>query len=439
MKRTGLDPAAVDEVIFGCLDQLGPQSMNVARTCWLAAGLPETTPGTTIDRQCGSSQQAVSYAAQAVMSGTSDLVVAGGVQNMSAIPIMTSTVAAADLGFPDPFSGSDGWTSRYGDAPVSQFVGAELVADKWGLTREAMEDFAVTSHERALAAQAAGYFDREIAPIAGIAADEGPRRPDRPKMESLRPLAPGGRITAALASQISDGAAALLIASERAVDEHGLTPRARIHHFSARGDDPIMMLSAPIPATAFALERTGMSLAEMDVIEINEAFASVVLAWQAETGADPGQGQPQRGSDRAGPSAGRDRRPVDDVNAARTRAHRRQIRPADDVRSRWSGQRHDHRTALNLLNLPFAPSLGAVASPTFASVYRAVPPESMAQATTTMFISVQLAASVGVSLVGLLVDRLHDAAFPVLFWVLAGAAAAMLALSGLLPGRPDPT
>lgn len=237
LARSGLDPAAVDEVNFGCVDQLGPQSMNVARTCWLAAGLPETTPATTIDRQCGSSQQAVSYAAQAVLSGTSDLVIAGGVQNMSAIPIMSSTVAAAEFGFPDPFSGSAGWTARCRDAPVSQFIGAEMMADKWGITREAMEDFAVTSHERALIAQAAGYFDREIAPLGGISADEGPRRPDRAKMASLKPLTPGGRITAALASQISDGAAALMVASERAVAEHGLTP--------ARGS----ITSAPVATT----------------------------------------------------------------------------------------------------------------------------------------------------------------------------------------------
>ncbi|HET8591480.1 MAG TPA: acetyl-CoA C-acetyltransferase [Nakamurella sp.] len=285
--RTGVDPAAVDEVIFGCLDQIGPQAMDVARTCWLAAGLPETTPGTTIDRQCGSSQQAISYAAQAVLSGTSDLVVAGGVQNMSAIPIQSANVAAAELGFPDPFSGSHGWQRRYGDAPVSQFHGAEMIAEKWGITREQMEEFAIGSHTKALAARAEGRFDREIAPIAGVLADEGPRQPDPAKIASLKPLTPGGRITAAVSSQISDGAAALLVASERAVREHRLTPRARVHHISGRGADPIMMLTAPIPATAHALQRTGMSLDQMDLIEINEAFASVVLAWLAETGADP--------------------------------------------------------------------------------------------------------------------------------------------------------
>ena len=296
IERSGIDPADVDEVVFGCLDQLGPQSMDVARTCWLAAGLPETVPGTTVDRQCGSSQQAVSFAAAAVAAGYADLVVAGGVQNMSAIPIMSSTTAAAEFGFPDPFSGSTGWTSRYGDAPVSQFNGAELIAEKWAISREAMEAFAIRSHERALAAQAAGYFDREIAPLAGVSADEGPRTPDPAKIASLKTLVPGGRITAAVASQISDGSAALLIASEAAVARHGLRPRARIHHASARGDDPIVMLTAPIPATAYALEKTGMSLDDMDVVEINEAFAPVVLAWLAETGADPATVNPNGGA-----------------------------------------------------------------------------------------------------------------------------------------------
>ncbi len=285
--RTGIDPAAVDEVIFGCLDQIGSQAMDVARTCWLAAGLPDTVPGTTIDRQCGSSQQAISFAAQAVMSGTEDLVVAGGVQNMSAIPIQSSNVAAKDLGFPDPFSGSTGWTERYGSAPVSQFHGAEMIAEKWGISREEMEEFAIGSHEKALAAQAAGHFDSEIAPMAGVLADEGPRVPNREKIASLRPLTEGGRITAAVASQISDGSAALLIASERALKEHALTPRARIHHISGRGADPIIMLTAPITATEYALKRSGMTLDDIDLVEVNEAFASVVLAWLAETRCDP--------------------------------------------------------------------------------------------------------------------------------------------------------
>jgi acetyl-CoA C-acetyltransferase len=287
MDRTGIDPDAVDEVILGCLDQIGPQSFDVARTAWLAAGLPDSVPATTIDRQCGSSQQAISFAAQAVMSGTEDLVVAGGVQNMSAIPIQSSNRAAVELGFPDPFTGSEGWARRYGAQEVSQFRGAEMIAEKWGISREQMEEFAIGSHEKALKAQAEGRFDGEIAPIAGVTADEGPREPDRAKIASLKPLTDGGRITAAVASQISDGAAALLIASEKAVKEHGLTPRARIHHLSARGADPIIMLTAPIPATDDALKKTGMTLSQIDLVEINEAFASVVLAWLAETHADP--------------------------------------------------------------------------------------------------------------------------------------------------------
>lgn len=287
MLRTKIDPAAVDEVILGCLDQIGPQSFDVARTAWLAAGLPESVPGTTIDRQCGSSQQAVSFAAQAVMSGTEDFVVAGGVQNMSAIPMQSSNKGAREFGFADPFEGSVGWAKRYGDQPVSQFHGAEMIAEKWGLTRGQMEEFAIGSHEKALAAQAEGRFDGEITPINGVTADEGPRAPNREKIESLKPLVDGGRVTAAVASQISDGAVALLIASERAVKEHGLTPRARIHHISARAADPIIMLTAPIPATEYALRRAGMTLDDIDLIEINEAFASVVLAWFAETHADP--------------------------------------------------------------------------------------------------------------------------------------------------------
>ena len=287
MTRTGVDPAAVDSVIMGCLDQIGPQSMDIARTAWLAAGLPEAVPATTIDRQCGSSQQAVTFAAQAVMSGTEDLVVAGGVQSMSRIPMMyANNVAGQPLGFDDPFTGSVGWHARYGDAPVSQFHGAEMLVEKWALSAQVMQDFAITSHERALAAQAAGKFEAEIAPLAGVSVDEGPRTPDREKIASLKPIIPGGRVTAAMASQISDGAAALLIASDRAVKEHGLTPLARIHHVSARADDPIIMLTAPIPATFHALEKTGLRLEDIDLIEINEAFAPVVLAWQAETGAD---------------------------------------------------------------------------------------------------------------------------------------------------------
>lgn len=287
VSRQDIDSAEYDEVILGCIDQLGPQAMDIARNAWLAAGLSESVPGTTVERQCGSGQQAVHYAAQAVMSGTSDLVVAGGVQSMSSIPLSHSNRAAREFGFPDPFTGSQAWADRYGDEEISQFRGAEMMARKWGFTREQLEEFAVRSHERALAAQAEGRFEREILPVAGLDRDEGPRAPDREKMASLAPITEGGLHTAASASQMSDGAAALLIASEEAVRRHGLTPRARIHHLSARGADPVMMLSAPIPATAFALQRMGLGIDDMDLVEINEAFAAVVLAWLAETGADP--------------------------------------------------------------------------------------------------------------------------------------------------------
>ena len=286
MDRTGVDPAAVEDVVFGCVDTIGPQAGDIARTCWLAAGMPEHVPGTTVDRQCGSSQQAVHFAAQAVMSGTTDLVVAGGVQNMSAIPISAAMYAGQAHGFDDPFSGSQGWQKRYGDQPVDQFRGAEMIAEQWDITREAMEEFAVTSHTRAIAARAEGRFDAEIVPLAGVERDEGPREPDLDKIRSLKPLVEGGRLTAALASQISDASAAILVASEQAVKDHGLTPRARVHHISVRGEDPIRMLSAPIPATRYALDRAGMKMDDIDLVEINEAFAPVVMAWESELDVD---------------------------------------------------------------------------------------------------------------------------------------------------------
>ncbi|GAA4250338.1 acetyl-CoA C-acetyltransferase [Dactylosporangium darangshiense] len=286
--RSGIDPAAVDDVIFGCVDALGPQAGNIARTSWLAAGLPEHVPGVTVDRQCGSSQQAVHFAAQAVMSGTADLVVAGGVQNMSAIPISAAMLAGRQYGFDDPFRGSAGWRERYGEQEISQFRSAELIARKWSLTREEMERYALDSHRRALAAIDGGRFAREIEPIAGVERDEGPRRDTSlEKMATLPTLTPDGVVTAALASQISDGAAALLVASERAVREHGLRPRARVHHLSVLADDPVYMLTGPIPATAHALRRAGLTIGDIDLVEINEAFVPVVLSWLHETGADP--------------------------------------------------------------------------------------------------------------------------------------------------------
>jgi acetyl-CoA C-acetyltransferase len=297
MQRTGVDPGAVEDVIFGCCDTIGPQAGDIARTCWLAAGLPQHVPGVTIDRQCGSSQQAVHFAAQAVMSGTSDLVVAGGVQNMSQIPISSAMTLAEPLGFKDPFSGSTGWVDRYGTQEVSQFRGAEMIAEKWDISREEMERFAFESHQRALRAGDEGRFANEIVPLAGVARDEGPRRDTTlERMAKLQPLSPGGRITAALASQISDGASAVLVASERAVKAHGLKPRARVHHISVRADDPIFMLTAPIPATRFALEKTGMKIGQMDAIEINEAFAPVVLAWEKELHPDMAKVNPSGGA-----------------------------------------------------------------------------------------------------------------------------------------------
>jgi acetyl-CoA C-acetyltransferase len=288
--RSGVDPAAVEDVVFGCLDAVGPQAGDIARTSWLAAGLPEEVPGVTVDRQCGSSQQAVHFAAQAVLSGTQDLVVAGGVQNMTQIPIaFASRRAAEPLGLTEgPFAGSEGWRARYGNLPVDQFHGAELIAAKWGITRRDQEEYALRSHRRAVRAADEGRFARETVAYGPVTADEGPRRDTSlEKMAALKPVVDGGTITAACSSQVSDGAAAMLLASERALRTHGLTPRARVHHLSVRGEDPVRMLSAPIPATAHALKRTGMSLDDIDLVEINEAFAPVVLAWTRETGADP--------------------------------------------------------------------------------------------------------------------------------------------------------
>src|SRR4030088_2707731 len=231
MARHDIDPLSVEVLFFGCVAAIGPQAGDIARTCWLAAGLPEEIPGTTIDRQCGSSQQAVHFAAQAVMSGTNDLIVAGGVQNMSMIPIASAMTGAQPMGFDDPFTGSEGWRARYGTQEVSQFRGAEMIAEKWGISRDDMEAFALESHRRAVTAIDEGRFEREILPYRDVTTDEGPRRDTSlERMASLPPLIEGGRVTAAASSQISDAAAALLVVSERGLQEHGLTPRARIHH-----------------------------------------------------------------------------------------------------------------------------------------------------------------------------------------------------------------
>ena len=287
VERNDVPADDYEDVIFGCVDTIGPLAGDIARTCWLAAGLPLHVPGVTIDRQCGSSQQAVHFAAQAVLSGTCDVVVAGGVQTMTQIPISAAMLAGQDYGFGDPFTGSTGWVERFGDGLVTQFNAAEMIAEKWGLSRQDLEQFALTSNERAFHAIDSGRFDREIVPVNGVTMDETPRRgTNLEAMSELKPLQEGGRITAAVSSQTCDAAAALLICSEDAVARYDLTPRARIHHISVLADDPIWMLTAPIPATARAMEKTGMTIDEIDLVEINEAFAPVVLAWLAETGYD---------------------------------------------------------------------------------------------------------------------------------------------------------
>lgn len=282
--RNAIPDSDYDDVIFGCVDTIGPLAGDIARTSWLAAGLSEAVPGTTIDRQCGSSQQAVHFAAQAVMSGTMDVVVAGGVQTMTSIPISSAMLAAQPLGFSDPFSGSHGWVARYGDVPVSQFNSAEMIANHWQISRAEMEAYSLESHQRAAAATQAGYFAREIVPLNGLSHDETIRDTSLAKMAELQPLQEGGSITAAVSSQTCDAAAALLVVSEAALKRYNLTPRARIHHISVRAADPIWMLTAPIPATEYALQKAGMTLADIDLVEINEAFASVAMAWLKQLG-----------------------------------------------------------------------------------------------------------------------------------------------------------
>lgn len=277
-----------DDVIFGCVDTIGSQAGDIARTSWLAAGLPLTVPGTTVDRQCGSSQQALHFAAQAVMSGTQDVVAVGGVQTMTQIPISSAMLAGQPLGFADPFSGSVGWRARFGQQPVNQFYAAQRIADHWQISREQMEIFALQSHERALAAIASGRFAREIVACQGLSVDETPRHSSLAKMAELQPVDPQfPSITAAVSSQTCDASAALLVVSEAALKRYDLTPRARIHHLTVLGDDPIWHLTAPIAATRRALAKCGLSMADIDRVEINEAFASVVMAWAKELDYDP--------------------------------------------------------------------------------------------------------------------------------------------------------
>jgi acetyl-CoA C-acetyltransferase len=284
VERNNIPDDDYDDVIFGTIDALGPLAGDVARTCWLTAGLSEAVPGVTIDRQCGSSQQSVHFAAQAVMSGVNDVVVAGGVQTMSRIPIGSAPAAGGAFGFDDPFTGSEDWVKRYGEDPPTQFKGAQMMADRWGMSREDLEIYSLESHRRAFVAIEEGRFDKEIIPYNGVAMDETPRQTSLEKMAELGPIFGLSKITAGVASQTCDGSSAMLIASEAAVKRYDLKPRARVHHMSVRAEDPMIMLTAPIITTRYALDRCGMKLEDMDLVEVNEAFAPVPIAWLKETG-----------------------------------------------------------------------------------------------------------------------------------------------------------
>jgi acetyl-CoA acyltransferase len=292
--RTGIDPDIVDDVIWGCVSQIGDQSSNIGRFAVLAAGWPETIPGTTVNRACGSSQQALDFAAHAVMSGQQDVVVAGGVETMSRVPLG----AARQTGFPY----GPKVMARYDDFPFNQGVGAELIAEKWGLSRAQLDEFSALSHERAAAAQDAGAFDAQIVPVpiegGVVSADEGVRRGS--SVESLAKLKPSfkddGVIHAGNASQISDGASALLVTTPEKARELGLTPLVRYHSGAVSGADPILMLTGPIPATEKVLRKSALTIGDIGVYEVNEAFAPVPLAWMAETGADPARLNPLGGA-----------------------------------------------------------------------------------------------------------------------------------------------
>ena len=326
------------------------QAGNIARLSWLAAGFPEEVPGVTVDRQCGSSQQAISFGAQAIMSGTADLIVAGGMQNMSQIPISSAMTVAEQFGFTSPTNESKSWLHRYGDQEISQFRGSELIAEKWDISREEMEQYALTSHQRAQAAIRAGHFENEIIEVDGFAIDEGPRDTSLEKMAGLKTLVEGGRLTAAMASQISDGASAVLLASESAVKAHNLKPRARIHHISARGADPVFMLTGPDPRDPLragedrAVDRGHRHRRDQRGVRARRAGVA-----QGDQGR-PGEGQSERRCDRARASARGHRRKAFHHDAEHVGAHRRSLRPADDVRGRRHRQRHHHRAPLDRRN-----------------------------------------------------------------------------------------
>lgn len=286
-ERTGIEPVLVDDVIWGCVSQVGEQTFDIARNAVLAAGWPESVPGVTVDRQCGSSQQSVHFAAAGLIAGQYDLVVAGGVESMTRVPMFSALQVSGD-----PFTAA-GWTARYGEVTPNQGVGAEMVAKRWGLSRSQLDEYSLASHEKAAAAQDAGLFDGQIAPVpaaltggVAVSADEGIRRGGTVEsLGALRPaFDPAGVVTAGNASQISDGSAALLMTTSERAAELGLTPIARIHTAVLAADDPVIMLTAPIPATQKVLQRSGLRIDDIGVFEVNEAFATVPLAWLAEVG-----------------------------------------------------------------------------------------------------------------------------------------------------------
>ena len=295
VNRLDMDPALVDDVIFGCVDQVGAQSGNVARNAVLSSSYPESVPGTSVDRQCGSSQQAIHFAIQAVMSGTQDIVIGGGVEVMSLVPIGASVIDGMDAGHGFPFD-SNGMKERYPGVFFSQFTGAELVAKKWDLSREDLDQFALESHQKAVIATESNFFDKEILPIKAkndkgiedlVMIDEGIRfDASLDKLAGLKPVSDGGVITAGNASQITDGAAAVLVCNEEGLKKISATPRAEIVSISVVGDDPVYMLTGPIPASFKALDTAGLSIDDMDIYEVNEAFAPVPLAWATELKAD---------------------------------------------------------------------------------------------------------------------------------------------------------
>lgn len=323
--RTGLDPAQVDDVIWGCVHQVGQQSLNIGRLAVLAAGWPESVPGTTVDRQCGSSQQSVHFAAAGIVSGQYDVAIAGGVEIMSAVPL-GSTTANEEFGA----AGGPRLASRYG-VEFNQGIGAELIAEHWGLDRGTLDRFSARSHELLAAAIDAGVFDNELAPVTladgtVFTTDEGLRRgTSEETLSALKPaFKPDGVIHAGNASQVSDGAAAVLMMSEERAAQLGLQPLARVHTAVLAGDDPVKMLTAPIPATERALKKSGLTLDEIGVYEVNEAFASVPLAWLAETGADPARLNPRGGAIAMGHPLGASgaRIMTTLVNEMRTNGHR---------------------------------------------------------------------------------------------------------------------